>query len=1011
MELYLHDLKVDNRPSKPKDNFPNLTVLQAFCADSSGSPVYVEFTGFLPWMYVQADDLETFKTRIRDEYWYNNVKRCEIVQRQNLVGFTDGQKFDYLLIEFSGIVPLYSARKKIKENFQNVILFESSVDPILKFFHQTKLMPSSYFKMEDFEEFGKGKTHCDKEYTVHVKNLSPVLEDRVPPALVSCAFDIESSGLNPELDFVFQVSMCFSKIGDTLEGGHASSACKDGFVICVGDTESIEGTPLIIVENEKELLKKFRDMLIEKQVFILMGYNNYQFDFQFMYKRAVETYSFEEFRNLGFIKDQKAELREKTLESSALGRNELKQVIIPGRIEFDGLMVLRRSYKLSSYKLKAVAEHFFPGETGKDDVTYADIVEACTEKDPHKLGVVAAYCYQDSYLVLRLIDKIKEVYDAMEMAKLCRVPLTFILDRGQQIKCMSLILDRIYGEYVCNYVPKDTVSDEKFQGATVISAKKGFHKDPVVVMDFASLYPSIIQAEQLCYTTYIDNRDYLGIEGVEYNDYEISPGVVETFAHRPGTNAIIPGIERDLGNERKATKRLMKNEKDTFKHSLLNSKQLAQKVTMNSLYGFCGTKKGMLPLVAIAAAVTCTGRKMIEATSSYATEKLGCDVVYGDTDSVFVKFKVPDEIREQGEDVMMRYLFQKGIDGANEITKIFKQPILLEFENIYWPLLLVSKKRYAAVCYETAEGSPKMTAKGLVTTRRDSAPIVKKVADGLLDRLMNKKSVKEAVEYVKEILVKLEKGEIPIEDLTIRKELKKHPEEYASMVPHGSMAGKMKKRTENQKLFREIVKPAIEMDGGYDDRTLCMVFSKLNSLRMNLSFKEEKELSIADVVKLLGNGYFSRKYNDGQVATFIRECEAMKETHEHECSLAASGIKNSKSLSEFYQKYSGFDGIEWTPARLGERVEYVIIQGSGDVNSRVESPELVKLRKNLKIDLLYYFNQQLKNPIVGLLEHVVDDPGNIFDDFLRRARNVNAGRSEITSFFTRQPVSKKSKVR
>lgn len=93
------------------------------------------------------------------------------------------------------------------------------------------------------------------------------------------------------------------------------------------------------------------------------------------------------FKKLSFIKNLECNLEVKTLQSAALGKNELKQVIIPGPVEIDLFMVMRRSQKLSSYKLNAVCEKFFGGK--KDDVTYKDILEACTTKDPKKLGVIA----------------------------------------------------------------------------------------------------------------------------------------------------------------------------------------------------------------------------------------------------------------------------------------------------------------------------------------------------------------------------------------------------------------------------------------------------------------------------------------------------------------------------------------------------------------------------------------------------------------------------------------------
>ena len=151
---------------------------------------------------------------------------------------------------------------------------------------------------------------------------------------------------------------------------------------------------------------------------------------------------------------------------------------IPGRVEIDLLMVLRRTYKLKSYKLNFVSEHFFGGH--KDDVTYTDILEAYNTKDPHKLGVIAKYCFQDSWLCIRLLDKIKEVYNSIEMAKLCSVPFLWIMSRGQQIKCMSLILSKVYKKYVCNYIAPSEIEEgdgEGFKGATVINAKTGFYPD------------------------------------------------------------------------------------------------------------------------------------------------------------------------------------------------------------------------------------------------------------------------------------------------------------------------------------------------------------------------------------------------------------------------------------------------------------------------------------------------------------------------------------------------------
>ena len=108
---------------------------------------------------------------------------------------------------------------------------------------------------------------------------------------------------------------------------------------------------------------------------------------------------------------------------------------------------------------------------------------------------------------------------------------------------MSLILNRTYGEFVCNYTPakKRTTADGKqvlnegYKGASVMDAKKGFYeKDPVVTMGFASLYPSIMRLKQLYYKTIIeDDKQVQRVENVVYEDHVVSDGVCATFAHRP----------------------------------------------------------------------------------------------------------------------------------------------------------------------------------------------------------------------------------------------------------------------------------------------------------------------------------------------------------------------------------------------------------------------------------------------------------------------------------------------
>ncbi len=203
-------------------------------------------------------------------------------------------------------------------------------------------------------------------------------------------------------------------------------------------------------------------------------------------------------------------------------------------------------------------------------------------------------------------------------------------------------------------------------------------------------YPSIIRAHNLCYSTLVLDS---GADAVSEDFYEVATGMgTFRFAQAPG--GVVPALLDDLAQFRKGAKRDMAAAKaagDDWGAALHNGKQLAYKITMNSVYGFLGATKGMLPCVPIAASVTATGRAMIQQTKA-AVERLvpGSKVVYGDTDSVMVIFDVGEALRHD-----VRAHFEVASRVAAEISATFRRPNELEFEKCYYPYLLFSKKRYA----------------------------------------------------------------------------------------------------------------------------------------------------------------------------------------------------------------------------------------------------------------------------------------------------------------------------
>ena len=265
--------------------------------------------------------------------------------------------------------------------------------------------------------------------------------------------------------------------------------------------------------------------------------------------------------------------------------------------------------------------------------------------------------------------------------------------------------------------------------------------------------------------------------------------------------AILPSILEELLGARKATKRQMKNETDPFMANVYDKRQLAIKVTANSLYGQCGAKTSTFYEKDVAASTTATGRKLliyaktviergydntIEETTKYGKVRCNGEYIYGDTDSVFFTFNLKEL---DGTLIIGKKALEITIELAQHAgalaTKFLKKPHDLEYEKTFMPFCLLSKKRYVGMLYELDADKCKRKSMGIVLKRRDNAGIVKDIYGGVIDILMNDKLVHKAVNYVKECLQNVVDEKYPKEKLIITKSLKsnyKNPKQIAHNV-------------------------------------------------------------------------------------------------------------------------------------------------------------------------------------------------------------------------------------
>jgi DNA polymerase delta subunit 1 len=478
------------------------------------------------------------------------------------------------------------------------------------------------------------------------------------------------------------------------------------------------------------------------------------------------------------------ELVVKHLASNALGSNDLKMVPMLGRYVFDMFQDIKREHKLESYSLNNVSKEFLKDQ--KIDMPIKEMFTRFREGDADKLGEVADYCIKDTELPHRISEKLCLIQNLIEMAKATWVPLSYLSERGQQIKVFSQLARkaRELGFMIPTMYSKAT-GDEKYQGATVLDAQTGAYYGPITALDFASLYPSIMRAHNLCYSSLVIDPRFANVPGVVYEQYG-------PYRFAQEVPSLLPAILNELAAFRKKAKKLMAQAEGTPMEAVYNGQQLAYKISMNSIYGFTGASKGMLPCVAIASTVTMRGRQMIDETKNYVEEHFpGAKVRYGDTDSVMVEFDVQGR---KGQDAI-DYSWEQGELASEQCSKLFKVPNDLELEKVYCPYFLYSKKRYAAKMYEKKGDAvvfKKIDVKGLQVVRRDTCMYVRGALKHLLDLVLNSEDPRPAIEYARTSAKILLKGKVDSKELMMSKQL---GADYKTRVPHVEVRDKIKKRS------------------------------------------------------------------------------------------------------------------------------------------------------------------------------------------------------------------------
>ena len=724
-----------------------------------GQSVLLHVTDFQHYLYTaapesfQKSDCDGYRVYLDSQLGMPAIQSVQMVLRENLYGFQGNMKSPYLKITVTDpkhINRLRSALENGSANYKGLwktvdggLLTFDSIQYVLRFMIDTGVTGMSWVEVPkgQYTVMPERDRHsnCQIEAFVHFRDLIAHSNDgewaKMAPLRI-LSFDIECAGrkgIFPEAhqDPVIQIANVVTRYGES------KPFVRNVFVL---DTcSNIVATQVLEFSQEDKMLMAWRDFLEKVDPDVIIGYNIANFDFPYLLDRAKHL-KCAKFPYWSRLKGIQSQAKETNFSSKQMGNRDTKATNTNGRLQLDLLQLILRDHQLRSYTLNSVCAHFL-GEQ-KEDVHHTMITEL-HNGTPESRRRLAVYCLKDAYLPQRLMDKLMCLVNYTEMARVTGVPFNFLLSKGQQVKFISQLFRKALEQKLV--IPNIRVdsSDDQYEGATVIEPTRGYYDVPIATLDFASLYPSIIQAHNLCYTTLLNKASIEKNQLKKDEDYIVTPHG-DMFCTAKTRKGLLSQILEELLGARKRAKKELAQETDPFRKAVLNGRQLALKISANSVYGLTGATVGKLPCLPIASSTTAYGRQMIEKTKTEVEARYtiangythDAEVIYGDTDSVMVKFGTKE----------LSQAMELGQEAAEHVSSKFINPIKLEFEKVYFPYLLINKKRYAGLYWTNTDKWDKMDTKGIETVRRDNCRMVQTVIETVLRKILIDQDVQGAQE-------------------------------------------------------------------------------------------------------------------------------------------------------------------------------------------------------------------------------------------------------------------------
>ncbi len=504
-----------------------------------------------------------------------------------------------------------------------------------------------------------------------------------------------------------------------------------------------------IVQTEAEMFDVLVEVVQEHNPEILLGYDTQRSSWGYLCRRA---------NGLGInLASKLSRLPKNSGDSRFAGPNGSSDIDaelhIAGRILLNVWRLMRSELTLTGYSFENVAFAVLKKRLAKFSHQDLTGMWSCS----HKRWRVVEYHSKRVLGTLEMVEKLDLIGRTAELAKLFGIQFLEVLTRGSQFRVESIMLRLARAR---NFVPVSPTIQQRAKMRApeylplVMEPESRMYNDPVIVLDFQSLYPSIIMAYNYCYSTclgrVVDAMKNMPGEPYEFGCTQLkisparlaklqghlnfSPGGI-AFLKETVRKGILPKMLQEILDTRVMVKNSMKMHnklhKDAAKlQKILHSRQLGLKLIANVTYGYTSANfSGRMPCIDVGDSVVSKGRETLERaikTIESSPKWPGARVVYGDTDSLFVL--LPGRSKAEAFDI--------GEEMAHTVTQDNPKPVKLKFEKVYSPCILQTKKRYVGYMYESRDQvKPVYDAKGIETVRRDGIPAVVKVSSPLLVRL------------------------------------------------------------------------------------------------------------------------------------------------------------------------------------------------------------------------------------------------------------------------------------